>query len=176
MNSNHILNLNSQGEAQRVERLVEAFAQRYIEANPAVARKLENPDSIFVLAFAIIMLNTDAHSPSMRKEKRMTETDFINNLRGIDNGKDLDKQMLANVYNRVTTKEYKAQDDHINQVYSEVFLFFLYFRFKVLLIEQRIIGKKPVLALPYRRLVCYCRMYQVKIHLEKFQGSRTGRL
>ena len=127
MKSNHILNLNSQGEAQRVERLVEAFAQRYIEANPAVARKLENPDSIFVLAFAIIMLNTDAHSPSMRKEKRMTETDFINNLRGIDNGKDLDKQMLANVYNRVTTKEYKAQDDHINQVYSELFLFFFIF-------------------------------------------------
>ena len=118
----HILNINSQGEAQRVERLVEAFAQRYIEANPAVARKLENPDSIFVLAFAIIMLNTDAHSPSMRKEKRMTETDFINNLRGIDNGKDLDKQMLANVYNRVTTKEYKAQDDHINQVFPLNFI------------------------------------------------------
>lgn len=135
-----------QGEAQRVERLVEAFAQRYLEANADRARKLENPDSIFVLAFAIIMLNTDAHSPSMRKEKRMTEEDFINNLRGIDNGKDMDAKMLANVYNRVKNKEFKASDDHINQV---------------LVIEQRIIGKKPVLALPYRRLVCYCRMYQV---------------
>ena len=62
------------------------------------------------------MLNTDAHSPSMRKEKRMSEEDFINNLRGIDNGKDLDKKMLANVYNRVKNKEFKATDDHINQV------------------------------------------------------------
>ena len=95
---------------------MEAFAQRYIEANPVVARSLENPDSIFVLAFAIIMLNTDAHSPSMRKEKRMTEEDFINNLRGIDNGKDLDRKMLGNVYNRVKNKEFKASDDHINQV------------------------------------------------------------
>ena len=34
--------------------------------------------------------------------------------------------------------------------------------FQVLVIEQRIIGRnKPSLALPYRRLVCYCRMYQV---------------
>ena len=105
-----------QGEAQRVERLVEAFSQRYCEANPVMTRKLENPDSIFILAFAIIMLNTDAHSPSMRKEKRMSEEDFISNLRGIDNGKDLDHQMLRNVYNRVKNKEFKTNDDHINQV------------------------------------------------------------
>ena len=106
-----------------MERLVEAFAQRYIEANPVVARSLENPDSIFVLAFAIIMLNTDAHSPSMRKEKRMTEEDFINNLRGIDNGKDLDRKMLGNVYNRVKNKEFKASDDHINQVHFNLKIF-----------------------------------------------------
>ncbi|CBY35144.1 unnamed protein product [Oikopleura dioica] len=135
-----------QGEAQRVERLVEAFSQRYVESNPEITRKLNNPDSIFVLAFAIIMLNTDAHSPSMRKEKRMSEEDFVNNLRGIDGGQDLDQKMLQNVYRRVKNKEFKSVDDHINQV---------------LVIEQRIIGKKPALALPFRRLVCYCRMYQV---------------
>ncbi|CAG5078046.1 Oidioi.mRNA.OKI2018_I69.PAR.g8880.t2.cds [Oikopleura dioica] len=135
-----------QGEAQRVERLVEAFSQRYVESNPEIVRKLNNPDSIFVLAFAIIMLNTDAHSPSMRKEKRMSEEDFVNNLRGIDGGQDLDQKMLQNVYRRVKNKEFKSVDDHINQV---------------LVIEQRIIGKKPTLALPFRRLVCYCRMYQV---------------
>jgi len=38
-----------QGEAQRVERLVEAFSQRYVESNPEITRKLNNPDSIFVL-------------------------------------------------------------------------------------------------------------------------------
>ena len=40
---------------------------------------------------------------------------------------------------------------------------------------EGVIGKKPVLALPYRRLVCYCRMYQVNIQLGKAQGSRKGR-
>ena len=42
---------------------------------------------------------------------------------------------------------------------------------KVLVIEQRIVGKKPVLALPYRRLVCYCRMYQVRYDLNTHTSS-----
>ena len=81
-----------------------------------MARQLENPDSFFILAFAIIMVNTDLHSPSMRKEKRMSEEDFIKNLSGINNGKDLDLEMLSNIYNRIKKYEYKANDDHINQV------------------------------------------------------------
>ena len=61
-------------------------------------------------------LNTDLHSPSMRKEKRMSEEDFIKNLSGINNGNDLDQTMLSNIYNRVKKSEFKANDDHINQV------------------------------------------------------------
>ena len=52
----------------------------------------------------------------MRKEKRMSEEDFIKNLSGINNGKDLDLEMLSNIYNRIKKFEYKANDDHINQV------------------------------------------------------------
>lgn len=37
-------------------------------------------DAILILAFAIVMLNTDLHSPNVKR--RMTEMDFINNLRG----------------------------------------------------------------------------------------------
>ena len=37
-------------------------------------------DTILILAFAIVMLNTDLHSPNVKR--RMTEADFINNLRG----------------------------------------------------------------------------------------------
>jgi len=28
-------------------------------------------------------------------------------------------------------------------------------------VERNIVGKKPVLAVPHRRLVCYCRLFQV---------------
>jgi hypothetical protein len=45
-----------QGEAQRVERLVEAFSQRYVESNPEIVRKLNNPDSIFVLGAHLLLL------------------------------------------------------------------------------------------------------------------------
>ena len=37
-------------------------------------------DIVLILAFAIVMLNTDLHSPNVKK--RMTEEQFITNLRG----------------------------------------------------------------------------------------------
>lgn len=135
-----------QGEAQKVDKLVETFSQRYCTCNPKLAESLKNPDAIFILAFAIIMLNTDLHSPNMKREKRMTEDDFVKNLRGVDGGDDLDDKMLRSTYNRIKDEELKTDDDHVTQVLN---------------VEKNIIGKKPVLAVPHRRLVCYCRLYQV---------------
>uniref|UniRef100_A0A2K6CGV4 IQ motif and Sec7 domain ArfGEF 3 n=1 Tax=Macaca nemestrina TaxID=9545 RepID=A0A2K6CGV4_MACNE len=51
-----------QGEAQKVERLIEAFSQRYCMCNPQVVQQFHNPDTIFILAFAIILLNTDMYT------------------------------------------------------------------------------------------------------------------
>uniref|UniRef100_A0A667YVP0 SEC7 domain-containing protein n=1 Tax=Myripristis murdjan TaxID=586833 RepID=A0A667YVP0_9TELE len=48
-----------QGEAQKVERLIEAFSQRYCMCNPDVVQQFHNPDTIFILAFAVVLLNTD---------------------------------------------------------------------------------------------------------------------
>jgi len=56
----------------------------------SVFSKLHSPDTIFILAFAIILLNTDLHTPSLKPEKRMKAEDFIKNLRGIDGGADVD--------------------------------------------------------------------------------------
>uniref|UniRef100_A0A3B5MMA9 SEC7 domain-containing protein n=1 Tax=Xiphophorus couchianus TaxID=32473 RepID=A0A3B5MMA9_9TELE len=68
--------------AQRVERLVEAFSQRYCVCNPVLIRQFQNPDTIFILAFAIILLNTDMYSPNVKPERKMKLEDFIKNLRG----------------------------------------------------------------------------------------------
>lgn len=70
------------GEAQKIERLMQVFAQRYCQCNRDIVAKLRDPETIFVLAFAIIMLNTDLHTASMKQEKRMKLEDFIKNLRG----------------------------------------------------------------------------------------------
>lgn len=59
-----------------------APSQRYCICNPGVVRQFRNPDTIFILAFAIILLNTDMYSPSVKPERKMKLEDFVRNLRG----------------------------------------------------------------------------------------------
>uniref|UniRef100_A0AAY4DU72 SEC7 domain-containing protein n=1 Tax=Denticeps clupeoides TaxID=299321 RepID=A0AAY4DU72_9TELE len=135
-----------QGEAQKVERLIEAFSQRYCVCNPALIRQFQNPDTIFILAFAIILLNTDMYSPNVKPERKMKLDDFIKNLRGVDNGQDIPRDMLVGIYQRIQKWELRTNDDHVSQVQA---------------VERVVVGKKPVLSLPHRRLVCCCQLYEV---------------
>lgn len=57
-------------------------SQRYCVCNPTLVRQFQNPDTIFILAFAIILLNTDMYSPNVKPERKMKLEDFIKNLRG----------------------------------------------------------------------------------------------
>ena len=75
------------GESQRIDRLVEAFSQCYWEDNQQF---FSCPDTVYVLTFATIMLNTDLHNPNVPKERKMKLNEFIQNNRGIDNGEDVD--------------------------------------------------------------------------------------
>jgi len=134
------------GEAQKIERLMEIFSHRYVVCNPDTTGKLNSTDSIFILAFAIILLNTDLHTPNLKEEKRMKVEDFVRNLRGIDDGSDLDEEMLQGVYERIRQSEFRPGSDHVTQVMK---------------VQQTIVSKCPNLAVPYRRLVCYCRLYEV---------------
>ncbi|XP_014217148.1 IQ motif and SEC7 domain-containing protein 1 isoform X2 [Copidosoma floridanum] len=134
------------GEAQKIERLMEVFSQRYCQCNPDVVMRLRSPDTIFVLAFAIIMLNTDLHTPNLKPERRMRIEDFVKNLRGIDDCGDIDKDILVGIYDRVKANEFKPGSDHVTQVMK---------------VQATIVGKKPNMALPHRRLVCYCRLYEI---------------
>jgi len=43
------------GEAQKIDRMMESFAQRYCTLNPNI---FTNSDTCYVLSFAVIMLNT----------------------------------------------------------------------------------------------------------------------
>jgi IQ motif/SEC7 domain-containing protein len=70
------------GESQKIERLMEVFCQRYCQCNQDVAAGFHSPDTVFVLAFAITMLNTDLYTPSLKPEKRMKLEEFIKNLHG----------------------------------------------------------------------------------------------
>ena len=62
--------------------MLQAFAERFAECNADLMQRFKDPSSAFMLAYAIIMLNTDLHNKSIKSEKRMKLVDFIKNLRG----------------------------------------------------------------------------------------------
>ncbi|XP_042040384.1 brefeldin A-inhibited guanine nucleotide-exchange protein 1-like isoform X2 [Salvia splendens] len=94
------------GEAQKIDRIMEKFAERYCKCNP---NSFTSADTAYVLAYSVIMLNTDAHN-SMVKDK-MTKADFIRNNRGIDDGKDLSEDYLGSLYDHIVKNEIKMKPD-----------------------------------------------------------------
>ncbi|KAG8058353.1 hypothetical protein GUJ93_ZPchr0002g23224 [Zizania palustris] len=66
-------------------------------------------DTAYVLAYSVIMLNTDAHN-TMVKDK-MSKSDFIRNNRGIDDGKDLPEAFLSTLYDQIVKNEIKMSAD-----------------------------------------------------------------
>ncbi|XP_019086127.1 PREDICTED: brefeldin A-inhibited guanine nucleotide-exchange protein 4-like isoform X2 [Camelina sativa] len=94
------------GEAQKIDRIMEKFAEHYWKCNPG---SFTSADTAYVLAYSVIMLNTDAHN-NMVKDK-MTKADFIRNNRGIDDGKDLPEEYLGSLYDRVVKEEIKMNSD-----------------------------------------------------------------
>lgn len=57
----------------------QAFAHRYHACNEYRLPSDITTDAIYVLSFAIIMLNTDLHSPSIKSTQRMNVTQFLKN-------------------------------------------------------------------------------------------------
>lgn len=51
------------GEAQKIDRLMEKFAERFVSCNPDA---FKSADVAYVLAYSVIMLNTDAHNPQVK--------------------------------------------------------------------------------------------------------------
>ncbi|CAG9473977.1 unnamed protein product [Plasmodium vivax] len=66
---------------------------------------VENSDVIFILTYSIIMLNTDLHNNQVKNKMKLEE--FIKNNRGINNGKNVDRIYLENLYNCILHEEIK---------------------------------------------------------------------
>ncbi|WVZ12311.1 hypothetical protein V8G54_016841 [Vigna mungo] len=85
---------------------MEKFAERYCKCNP---KAFSNVDSAYVLAYSVIMLNTDAHNPMVKN--KMSPDDFIRNNRGIDDGKDLPEEYLKSLFDRISRNEIKINEN-----------------------------------------------------------------
>ncbi|KAK6461490.1 hypothetical protein DFJ63DRAFT_325704 [Scheffersomyces coipomensis] len=90
------------GEGQKIDRFMLKFAERYVLGNPDV---FANADSAYVLAYSVILLNTDLHSPQIKN--RMSFDYFIKNNAGIDDGKDLPVEFLQKIYDEIQSNEIK---------------------------------------------------------------------
>ena len=77
---------------------MERFAESYVNQNPNLP--LTN-DTVYILSFSLIMLNTDLHNPSIPKHKKITLQQFIHNHRGLDNGKDINPTLLTEIYEKI---------------------------------------------------------------------------
>ncbi len=89
------------GEGQKIDRFMLKFAERYITGNP---NAFANADTAYVLAYSVIMLNTDQHSVK-HKGARMTKGDFIKNNRGINDNADLPDEYLGSIYDEINHNE-----------------------------------------------------------------------
>lgn len=89
------------GEAQKIDRFMLKFAERYLTGNP---NAFANADTAYVLAYSVIMLNTDQHSAKL-KGPRMTKEDFIKNNRGINDSQDLPDEYLVGIFDEISQHE-----------------------------------------------------------------------
>lgn len=85
---------------------MEKFAERYCKCNP---NSFTSADTAYVLAYSVIMLNTDAHNSTVKD--KMTKADFIRNNRGIDDGKDVPEDYLGALYDQIVKNEIKMKAD-----------------------------------------------------------------
>uniref|UniRef100_A0A8C0KY37 ARF guanine nucleotide exchange factor 1 n=1 Tax=Canis lupus dingo TaxID=286419 RepID=A0A8C0KY37_CANLU len=95
------------GEAQKIDRLMEKFAARYLECNQGQTL-FASADTAYVLAYSIIMLTTDLHSPQVKN--KMTKEQYIKMNRGINDSKDLPEEYLSAIYNEIAGKKISLKE------------------------------------------------------------------
>ncbi|KAF3657441.1 Brefeldin A-inhibited guanine nucleotide-exchange protein 5 [Capsicum annuum] len=96
------------GEAQKIDRIMEKFAERYCADNPGL---FKNADVAYILAYAVIMLNTDAHNPMVWP--KMSKDDFIR-MNATDEAEDCaPKELLEEIYDSIVKEEIKMKDDSV---------------------------------------------------------------
>ncbi|KAJ3296250.1 guanine nucleotide exchange protein for ADP-robosylation factor [Rhizoclosmatium sp. JEL0117] len=98
------------GESQKIDRFMLKFAGRYLQGNPT---SFSSADTAYVLAYSVIMLNTDQHNTQVKK--RMTKSDFLKNNRGIDEGKDVPPVILEAIFDEIQTNEIVMKEEQASK-------------------------------------------------------------
>lgn len=101
------------GEGQIIDHIIQTFSDCYIHQNP----QYKNPNELFVLSFALVMLNSDLHNPN--NPRPMTEKQFIENTKHSLSSNDFTDKELAEMYNEIKAHEFLFTT-HTNDFWWEV--------------------------------------------------------
>uniref|UniRef100_A0A8C7SRV0 SEC7 domain-containing protein n=1 Tax=Oncorhynchus mykiss TaxID=8022 RepID=A0A8C7SRV0_ONCMY len=105
------------GETQERERVLAHFSRRYLHCNP---KRIPSEDGVHTLTCALMLLNTDLHGHNIGK--RMSCTQFIGNLEGLNEGQDFSKDLLKALYNSIKNEklQWTIDEEEMRKSFSEL--------------------------------------------------------
>ncbi|EDO34812.1 predicted protein, partial [Nematostella vectensis] len=86
------------GETQERERILIPFSNRYYQCNTP---DYGSADAVHTLVCAVLLLNTDHHGENIGK--KMTLSQFLENMAGLCDGHDFPKDLLKSIYQEIRT-------------------------------------------------------------------------
>uniref|UniRef100_H3B9S1 Pleckstrin and Sec7 domain containing n=1 Tax=Latimeria chalumnae TaxID=7897 RepID=H3B9S1_LATCH len=105
------------GETQERERVLIHFSHRYHYCNPDM---ISSEDGVHTLTCALMLLNTDLHGHNIGK--RMSCTEFIGNLEGLNEGRDFPKELLKALYGSIKNEklQWTIDEEELRKSLSEL--------------------------------------------------------
>lgn len=95
------------GEGQKIDRIMQTFGKRYYEQNSNGG--LKSADAAYVLAFSVIMLNTDLHNTQNKKKMSLKDFNRIND--NTNDGAPMPKELLQHIYSAISADELKISSE-----------------------------------------------------------------
>jgi len=102
-------NFRLPGEAQKIDRMMDSFSQRFCECNPQV---FVDAESCYVVSFAVIMLNTSLHNPSVKDKQTCDQ--FLKMCKETAKCEQLADAMLKECYVSIKKEPFKIPVDDGN--------------------------------------------------------------
>ena len=92
-------------ETQQVDRVVQAFADRYHECNPGI---FVSSDQAYIIAFSLMMLHTDAFNKN--NKRKMQKSDYIKNT----SGQQVSDDVLGCFYDNICYTQFVHYEEEVD--------------------------------------------------------------
>uniref|UniRef100_A0A8C5HUG3 PH and SEC7 domain-containing protein 2-like n=1 Tax=Gouania willdenowi TaxID=441366 RepID=A0A8C5HUG3_GOUWI len=105
------------GETQERERVLFHFSKRFQTCNPDL---FPSEDAVHTLTCSLMLLNMDLHGQNVGK--RMSCSQFISNLEGLNQGRDYNRDYLKALYNSIKTQklQWTLDEEELRKSFSEL--------------------------------------------------------